>query len=218
MHLGREVWNSKKWRALLFLNSDRRMVISGRHYPFAIPQVMPEISAILENLEIVSQSLGQNWTECLKFNNSIRINDGGTIIEDNYELTIPYVIIHGYAYPLSDFIVENENRCYYNDLLHSTCYSLFIQRSYWYGRDYFKNHPVEVGKDAYCICCGEKVIIDTDLMVCEDCALTKTKEDSDRFFTCPICGEREYRDCGHWTYTDDNCDEMLVCRNCYQEN
>lgn len=214
--LGNFVWNSKKWRTLIFSNENRDILAIGRHYPFFIKGVFNYIRDIFIEHDLMSRNCG-SWIECIKeIKQSYISNSNNGLYHDKITLEYPHFVSNGKFINLRNIIKENPYKNFYNDLLFSSVAKPWVLKNYFYGYDYFKQRPIIIGKDAPCICCGQSIIEDTDLMVCPDCALTKTTEDSDRFFTCPECGERYYREDGEFVYQGE-IGTVLLCSKCAKD-
>ena len=214
--LGNFVWNSKKWRTLIFSNENRDILTVGRHYPFFIKGTFNWIGEILKKHDLMSRNCG-SWIETIKEIKQNYISQANDILYyDKVSLEYPHFFSNGTFINLRDIIKENLYKNFYNDLLFSSVAKPWILKNYFYGYNYFQQRPITIGEDAPCVCCGQSFIEDSDLMVCPDCALTKITEDSDRFFTCPECGGRFYREDGEFIYQGGE-GSVLLCSKCAKD-
>lgn len=216
--LGSLEWNSKKWRCLLFFSEHNNMIAMGKHYPFFLPNIIPFLDMVLEKAKIdETRSFIYNgyWQRAIDHIQTEVISEKGEVEEKNFPLDKRYIknTYTGLLKTLNKFILENEHRCYYNDLLYSSDYLPFIKKN-----DYAllrnKELPIQIGEDVYCLSCGERVLHYEDSMICEHCAVTKTDLEAGGVSICPICGSRFITDEGCWTTKYNNNWEDFVCPTC----
>ena len=162
------IWNSKKWRVLLFMSEDEKMIFMGRPYPF--------VSAVGINLirEKILPTI-MPWAKWGNFHEPTYIativdHYSGEAIEIEPSQKVP---IGGALLPLSYIIEDGNNTHHFNDLLHSTCYTpLYSQRYHPYnysGGTNIDRTKFKIGKKCRCPSCGEKYIDFGEKMLCEDC-------------------------------------------------
>lgn len=228
------LWNSKKWRTLLFFSEDLNMILAGRQYPFSSKEgldlLLKEINIIFNNCDydyryadwdneyITSNNLQKNW------------------LDDRY---IPY---QGKLYEMSNFIFDESN-LHFNDLLGSSCYTTpyYSTRGTIWGTVVAYSIPhFHIGSQVKCLKCEREYLKHSESFVCNNCYDGDTFEDywrceiCDGYITednvyagpngevmceychdqqvsyCPKCGASFYRIEG--TYSRDYDD--LVCPNC----
>ena len=210
-HFPEEVlWNSKKWRVLLFFANDKTMVFAGRQYPFTA-----NVGIDLIRTDVLPALCLGSWTKWVK--TSIRtMKDEKTGIEFLFTKMIP---VGNELVPFIEVVRDGADTYQFDDLLRSTIYSpMWSYRkktNYWdtegTGCSDAKLTKVIVGKACSCPSCGRNIISYTNLMCCPTCATTHGFDDSD-YYECEICGSM--------TFCDDMYDleysGMRVCPDCYR--
>lgn len=204
------LWNSKKWRVLLFFSGDKTMVFAGRPYPFTSSQGID----LLRTKILPALKLG-TWTEWGRPTvNTIRDE------ETNKDFSFVKMIPVGNELKRFDAVVRDRPDTYqFDDLLRSSVYSpLWSYRrrtNYWdtegTGCSDANATKVEVGRFCTCPVCGSGTISYTDMMCCPSCA-DDYGFDNEDYFECEICGSM--------TYCDDMYDlgysGLRVCPDCYR--
>jgi hypothetical protein len=204
------LWNSKKWRVLLFFSGDRTMVFAGRPYPFTADKGIDIIrSQILPALDLGS------WTNWGRPSVSYLRDD-----KSNMEFTFKKMIPIGNELRRFDEVVKDRPDTYqFDDLLRSSVYRpLWAYRkrhNYWdtegTGCSDANTTRVEVGRYCTCPVCGSGTVSYTDMMCCPSCADRYGFDDAD-YYECEICGSM--------TYADDMYDleysGLRVCPECYR--
>jgi hypothetical protein len=195
------LWNSKKWRTLLFFSEDLNMILAGRQYPFSSKEgldlLLKEIRKIFksddrfyadwDNEYITTKNLKNNW------------------LEGRY---VPY---RGKLFEMSEFI-QDESNLHFNDLLESSCY---ITPYYSTARNMWGNFPLytiphfHIGSQVKCLRCEEEYLEHSESFVCDNCYEGDVFED---YWHCEVCD-------GYITedniYTGPNGEAM--CEYCYNQ-
>lgn len=226
------LWNSKKWRMLLFFARNRRLFFAGRQYPFASENALAAIKEhIIPALTKYKSYEISEWT-----NNTIDewSNNGEVIpILDN-----TYIVVQNNIYDKYN-IIKDKSRLHYNDLLESSCYiPYYCYVDAPYNNIYIppESFQLPIGGEVLCLQCGKENIYNSEWMVCENC------EDSDCLY-CDCCGARIHSDeicyvpwgflcqecansecsycekCGCFDYTENMYiyDDEYYCYDCYHE-
>lgn len=213
-------WNNKKWRCLLFISEDKRMMFAGRPYPFAATGLLDKIREIVDLKKILIKNPGGFW----KFEQVIspwfntyfnKMNypgyEEGFILNDRFILGKDNCLVGMY-----DLIEDASNSMHYNDLLKSSCYVPYYA---WVGYDSlwsdfiypeFRSH-FTIGSTTYCLNCGRHIVKEPDTFLCEDCS--DIRYDEDRLLYCECCGESINEDDA--IFLSDN---SIVCRRCADNN
>ena len=211
-NFGPEVpWNSKKWRVLLFLSNDKKMIIAGRQYPFESKIGMDIVlNDLLKKIKIwsVFDYKWSDWNDFLM--SSVKLSNGLDI-----ELNEDYLVIGNELLPISDVVIDGVGAKNYNDVLNSSCYKPIYTFVYsdLFGHLYTtKNTKFVIGGYTYCLRCGRvECLTGEDTMLCIDCELEYGNSESDLFTICDCCGQRMYVDDGYSVGYD------ILCENCYRE-
>lgn len=203
------MWNSKKWRMLLFLSDGWDALFAGRQYPFFSPTA----------LELVQQhflsSIGKTKTVWTPWYND-SITDFG---RPNYkrswhnDLNARNVMLRGKIYDMFDLVEDGKNSQHFNDLTHSSCYIPY----YCWNDEYHLRRTRDrihftIGGEAPCLCCKNNHIGMTQLMRCDNCELDFGVGEDEYFAYCNCCERRAIRDDMVWVNSIDE----LVCPSCYE--
>jgi hypothetical protein len=194
-------WNSKKWRVLLYVSEDWRMIIAGRQYPFesqtgmdiVLKEFLPEVGLCKTEAEYA-------WTD---WNNTLithaQLTNGVETVFDS-----PYIPVGHTLMALEDLVKNGEGAKQFNDVLSSSCYKPIYTVKYvkylweesgghlttWPGGTSF-----HIGGFTYCLWCGEEECLEgADTMLCEECEFEHGHSESDLFTYCDSCGRRVYVD------------------------
>lgn len=213
-------WPSKKWRMLLFLAQEEKIVWAGRQYPFESKTILDQVGkAIVPIITGIPFCAGQswygkiyNWTEWsqdyVKPQADIRISDSYANIGGN--------LIN------KQTLIDSTNNLFYNDLLYSTKYTpSFMTRSGISGMvrlvDKYNQRfdiggvHLQVGKNPICPCCGRNYVEFSDELICVECDEAYGYEFNDEFVECHSCGRRIWREDAQ---EDDG---YFYCESCSEE-
>ena len=205
------LWNSKKWRMLLFFSNDTNMVFAGRQYPFSSRA----------GLEMVKEKLLFNqygdW-----YNDYIdKYNRNGKSAD--IQLKRQYVPIDGRLIDMKELIHDN-SELHFNDLLRSTYYQYpyyAYKYSPWFDREtgltIFEDTRFNIGSQVMCLKCGKYLIEESHSVVCNDCYYY-----DDDYYFCEYCGSRVEHDDVLFFEGDTYCPEcfyenVTYCRHCDTE-
>lgn len=204
------LWNSKKWRVLLFFSTDETLLLAGRQYPFFADQSLENI----RNKLLPQLNFG-HWT---KWKNTMMSGYEDKYSKENF--IFPNMIPVGDTLkPFKSIIHEPNVPLFFNDLLRSSCYSPMwsyrqSKNDYWWFNSTgtsSENTHLDIGEDCICPICGKNNIIYTDMMICSDCA-------NHYDYTSADYGECEV--CGNITHVDDLTTLVFsgarVCPHCYE--
>lgn len=217
-------WNSKKWRVLIHISEDWRMVISGRQYPFesktGIDLVLKQLLPTLEKFTIESDRFGR----------TLRWSEWQDEILESYELKSGFKLFFNHGYipiceelvPLDKVVKVGDGAKNYNDVLYSSCYKPIY--AFKYVPNYWEPEigsimtdinttKFTIGEYTFCLRCGEEeCITGADSMLCESCEFAFGHSENDMFTHCDNCGCRMYADDGY--YVGDE----IVCRDCFDRH
>ena len=208
------LWNDKSWRMLFFLSEDRNFAASGRHYPYAVPELEKKVALSLipvygwhsDTPSLREAPLYDKLVSSVENVSPFHLSENERLVCTNCEL-----------FKIGDIILTNEQRPseeprFYCDILWSCVYT---------PRFYFKGYPdkptISIGKyGCGCLCCGKDASCQSyGLPFCKDCFddLTKTGVSED-WWTCSCCGYQAH---------DDECKKMedrhgrVYCPDCYRD-
>lgn len=199
------LWNSKKWRMLVFFSENWDVIFAGRQYPFFS---MNALNTIMHYMSDNKMCTGY-WSEwhddkLTSFNYKGTNRDGGGLM-------YPYICISNEIMNLYDIVKDEPNSLHFNDLLRSSCYNPFYCFKYY--RPIGVVPKVRVGGRVPCVHCGNSHIVATDSMLCEDCELEFGDSSDDRFGYCDYCDRRISMDDGHWIHSHG----QVLCDWCYDQ-
>ena len=192
-------WNSKKWRMLLFFNTDYSFMMAGRQYPFF------ENSLLLPIRDEVNRMFETKFSGWFDYYRTM--DTAKSFLEDEdsshvYEFPYrdKYLCVENRLLSLKKFVQNGEGALQFNDLLESSSYtepyySFQLQRS-WSGNYY--NSPaikrngitkIKVGKKCKCLECGKEDITMSEAFLCNHCMIDENQAlDGDVFGQCEMCG------------------------------
>ncbi len=205
------LWNSKKWRTLLFLSNDWKLIFAGRQYPFT---TTTGIDFVKDNfLTRIGFGNFSKWSD-----KQIKdLTDPTSGLE--YYFKDKYIPVGNTLRPIKEVVVNKKGSLMFNDLLDSSCYiPMYAHKVYSnpFGIKIYEDGEssvVHIGGAVKCMCCGKENIEITESMMCNDCELKYGNCEDDMFCHCAKCGERMYYDDG--IYVSD--DEDIICPDCAEE-
>lgn len=199
-------WNSKKWRVLLYLSDNWDMIFAGRQYPFNCQASMDIVLRYFLKALKLPEDRFDGWHN--DYVSKILLNNG-----ENYTLSHRYLPIRHSLYEIENIVQDGKHSLQFNDLLNSSTYKeplyAIKDNTWWFGGEDVPHF--EIGKVVGCLNCEHNRIIDSEMMVCRDCAeeLGLFEEEG---YACECCGRRIYEDEEVWWVND-----LPVCSHCYDE-
>lgn len=219
------LWNSKKWRMLLFISEDRKVMFAGRQYPYAANKILDIIRTKCIELGLLDVENSWWWDEKVSSWSNETVssfnfkdpdgNDHSAALNDRY-----IVDGEGLLVPFRRIIKDANGSKHYNDLLYSSVYQPFYcyvstEYSYYPHTGLAKDWLV-LGGETYCIHCGEKLIDTEDSMLCYKCL----EEIGPKYYYCDNCGDAisfgDELQLGNGDYICQNCFDRCVsqCDKC----
>lgn len=215
--LGGIKWNSKKWRCLLFVSKDYKIITMGKHYPFFSFQIIPHIDHLLDEtkLNIYNGYYHNMWVSTFTEIKEERIDVNGDIetVVRNTDKRYFRNSFTGNLRSLNSIYQMNASACYYNDLIYSSDYLPYIKKAEHSIPRENRDERITIGENVYCLSCGERILDAGESMFCPQCTLDKTDLINSMVDICPQCGERFLTEEGQWEYNSSGWEE-LVCPNC----
>lgn len=216
-------WNSKKWRVLLYLSNDWKMIIAGRQYPFETSVGMDIVlKDLLPASKLLRDDKNRYWTDW----NNLLYSEVELTNRIKIEFDSSYVPIGNELISLDELVTNGEGSKQFNDVLLSSCYKPIYSMQYithfWdcnggYLTTNRKDTKFVIGGYTYCLWCGEKeTLLGADTMMCDTCELEHGTSENDMFTTCDCCGRRMYFDDGYGVGDEEVCEECYrkYCRRC----
>lgn len=202
------LWNSKKWRVLLFFSDKQDIIFAGRQYPFTSNNGLSEVRKnLLPFLKHSKLETYCDWTDPVI--KSVQDSYG-----HDYNLREPHMLIRDSIYNLYDEIEEPDIPLHFNDLLHSSFYKphyIAVNNYPWFRKEISKVH---IGANCKCVKCEQEYIQEADSFMCDTCELLYGTEINNRFAVCSCCDRRVLRE--KCTEVDDD-DESVVCEDCLKK-
>lgn len=226
------LWNSKKWRVLLYLSNDWKMIFAGKQYPFSTESGM---NILLEcfNKQIKTfprlsrwntpskKALWSNWTTFSLEECTCNLGENQKL---HYDFDINYYIpLSGGLTELKTLVQDAPGSKHFNDVLRSSCYKpmytqLIANKPYSKDNKYYTYATKDytnfiIGGHTTCLRCGKAEVIEScSTMMCYDCELHYGTSENDEFGYCACCDKRvEISNC---FYVNDE----VYCPICYDEN
>lgn len=198
------MWNSKKWRMLLFLSDHWNAMYAGRQYPFFSDTALN----MVKHYSIAALNLPGHWSNWHNDELTSYEFEGDIEHRDTTFFNSVYIPMKGHLYTKDELITDGENSQHFNDLLRSSCYTPY----YCWNKNHWRGVHFSIGAAAPCVRCGESHIITTDSMLCTDCELEYGNSEDEMFTTCDCCGRRIlYDESWFVESTGEN-----ICESCMQ--
>lgn len=195
-------WNSKKWRVLLYFAEDYEYIFAGKPYPFNSYEGLEQMRKVLCQLFNFNEEDWCPWTNPI----------GERIYDDQnreYSLKENYIWMRGSFLPLSTYVKDEEYSLHFNDVLRSSSYLPYYTAPFNWSYMPPYEHCIYVGGTVKCLHCGDRIIEETDTMLCPECSY-----EDDNAYYCEVCGCKILpEDEAHWM-TDDT----AVCDRCYHDS
>ena len=215
------LWNSKKWRCLLYLSDKWDCMFAGRQYPFFSSSALPIIREWM--MDCFFQEDEENWS---LWYNKLITNNGLDPEEkhwDNYQFdqSESFLFIGNQCYRMDELVIDPDDPLHYNDLLYSGCYiPYYMFKKAWRGCQRVAFH---IGTPNICClqCGGSNNPIESGrgTMLCDECQSKKAEDEM--YWTCSCCGRRYYCEDGGWVdstseYVCPECEhsETFICEEC----
>lgn len=221
-------WNNKKWRVLLYLANDWKMIYAGRQYPFSTDTGMKLILDKCLNKNVIPHPNLDSWSKpgyrakwsdwsdyAIKNKVKNKISDTMTIQYDLYDSYIP---MGGELISLHNIVKDAEGSKHFNDVLKSSfyepMYTQLVENGYWSNDDIYhscaSHSRFTIGAYTHCLRCGkEEVFEGGSTLMCYDCELKYGDTENDSFGFCSKCGTRIDMENAYW-YEDEP-----YCNDCY---
>ena len=205
------LWNSKKWRMLIFFDDAQESMFAGRPYPFDTPSALAAINKYLDKMFSPWGFHQHGWTDWSDA--TIRSVVDPRNNEDT-ELYSRYFLINHDLFSLGQMVHNGKETFHFNDLLNSSCYEPRLR--YREGHSMLPNHKryrFHIGDAAPCVCCGQANVAVSDSFMCIPCELKYGHSEDEVFCICSLCGDRGLR--SDFTYSEYHDD--YLCSYCYAE-
>lgn len=221
-------WNSKKWRVLLYLSNDWKMIFAGKQYPFSSLEGM---NAIIDKCFNASETTGFRKPNSYTYSGykgsswshwSDYTLPNPTVDNIVFDLDHNYIPVGGSIISLDELVVDGKGTKHFNDVLRSSCYkpmyTYLIEKGWWTDGHHYtladgRKTRFNIGKYTYCLRCGEREVMEmgSATMMCYDCEREYGTSESDVFCYCATCGERIEVDTAFWF------EEGYHCESCFHE-
>lgn len=212
-------WNSKKWRVLLYLSNDWKMIFAGKQYPFSTNSGMKFLIDECFNSKKLNYNkrLWIDWTTYTIPATERKVTDNITL---NYGLRSSYIPLQGTMIKLPDLVKDVEGSKQFNDVLRSSVYTpMYTQliAKEFYGDEYYslanQYTHFNIGNMTTCLRCGQHEIInDCSSMMCYDCEYEYGISENEDFGFCEKCNTRLEMNNAYFV-TD-----YVLCESCYDEH
>lgn len=205
------LWNSKKWRMLLFEAESGEILAAGRQYPFFSATALDQVTEAMVKAGVIqNKRYWTKWRDEIVPASAFTFQDGTVINPRREYYNINGILVDRYK----GFMDNVEGALNYNDLLHSSCYRPFLSWHWSNTAAYRDNNFFRIGSKAPCICCGKNDTFITNSMLCKECEIMYGHAESESISYCSICGDRFLTEEGQWVESTD----QFVCPHCLREN
>lgn len=217
------LWNSKKWRVLLYFSQDWKMIFAGKQYPFSSPVGMNLVLEWLNKNAI--QKPHAIWYDRVD-EDSYWLPWSDWTLDQVKKDDVTYHFYNGGYIPVKNKLVKTEDLVkdakgsqQFNDVLKSSCYkpmyTQLVYASTWnddvvcYANE---DSKFTIGGKTKCLRCGkEEVLFGSSTMMCYDCEWHYGTSESDAFCYCEECDTRIPTEEGYYV------GDRIYCKQCYDE-
>lgn len=214
-------WNNKKWRCWMFIDKARGIIYAGRQYPFFSRMALNLCRQTLFEPLNYFEKPKHDWDRYyigLPWKHNCIIGDAEVNGEAVYFSGV-HIFTNESAYRLDTWVQDANDSMHFNDLLRSSFYTpwtLAYKQEYLSRKIREQLPPLVIGGPVPCLMCGDTShnghICNSDVMVCESCALSHHDIEAEWITTCEECGTRIVRDD---SYCHDGC---YYCDGCVDEH
>ncbi len=228
-------WNSKRWRVLLFFDTNCNFVMASKQYPIQSTEALDFFREVHKEAHTGKYTCLNTFSPWHKDQvKSVQI-DG-----HEYKFAHPMIPVGHHMAPISKIYIPGQNALQYNDILKNETYNKEVRYSYltsnglWgiysnagivYSEEdnlrtcsylFTENELplITAGEEINCPVCGLDVLRTSDGILCDHCTIKYYKPevlDEDYFPTCDYCGEK-------FIYYEGVWDEgKRLCVNCAKE-
>ena len=202
------LWNSKKWRMLLFLEDKREALFAGRQYPFFSHTALVHVAHLFFRTFMKDSFFWSNW-----YNDYIcdfpRSKDVPT--RDTNLMFGRNVMLGGRVYAMNDLVSDGKDSQHFNDLMFSSFYVPYYCWTY-YPKDRTRLLHFSIGKAVPCVRCEEKQVNVEASMMCLECEAEVGTGENDYFTYCACCERRVPREYTRWVESADG----YLCPSCVE--
>lgn len=222
------LWNSKKWRVLLYLSNDWKMIFAGKQYPFSTSSGMELLIEKYFNIKIDNTCYRK--PNVYRFNSSykgstwspwtdVKISklDHSNI---HFEFYDDYIPLNEGILKITDLVKDASGSKHFNDVLRSSCYSpiyTYLLDNDWYGKKYAlaksSKTRFNIGHHTHCLYCGKEETMNSgsSTMMCYDCEKDYGVSVNEYFSFCHHCNQRIITENGYYV------EEEMYCNDCFNE-
>jgi hypothetical protein len=221
------LWNNKKWRVLLYLSNDWKMIFAGKPYPFSTEAGMnilidyfnhdPDDIYRKPKAKLRHRYKNAEWVNWTDYKIPI------PYIEDiRFDMESRYVPLNGGLLSVDELVKDADGSKHFNDVLYSSSYDFvytFIAETGWWGE---KRYPINdynstrfnIGYHTHCLFCGSEETMESGAasMMCYDCEYKYGQAVNDMFGFCDCCGARVEVDSSFFV------NDELYCADCYDKH
>lgn len=204
------LWNSKKWRMLLFVSDVQNAMFAGRQYPFFSPSAMDCVQeAFLTSMDKRVRAWTPWYNDFIKkfprFDGEVEIENADC---DGW-LDGRYISMGGTIFPTRSIIKEPQQPLFFNDLLDSSIYVPYYSWNRYANSEYQFN----IGDTVPCPGCnGKHNLYEGESMLCRHCQEQWYEDNSHYYCECCDASIRRSEAC----YVQGS--GQILCPACYEDN
>lgn len=202
------LWNSKKWRMLLFLEDEREALFAGRQYPFFSHTALSAV------MKLYIKSLSKEMFYWSNWYNDYLLDFPRSESAPMRDCSLTYgrnVMMGGRIYAMYDLITDAKNSQHFNDLIFSSCYVPYYCWTY-YPKNKKRLLHFSIGGAVPCIRCEDNNVDFEASMICLECEAEVGTGENDYFTYCACCERRIPRERGTWVESADG----YLCPDCLE--
>ena len=217
-------WNNKKWRCLFFQDSNNGQIWAGRQYPFFNARALNYVADALMLLDYFTEDKINDYLNshpwinrpqffCDTLRGDVFLTDNRLKVFNDTYVFLGHDDIK--IEKLRDYVHTDKDAMCYNDVIDSHTYAPYILRykipTAWIPRNL---HSFTIGAPAPCVCCGERPVAYSDMMLCKQCLLHETEFEHEAIRHCDGCGCRILEEEAHYDMDTD----YIYCDDCWKEH
>ena len=202
------LWNSKKWRMLLFLEDEREALFAGRQYPFFSNTALSHVS------QLFFANFSKDCYFWSKWYNDYLTEFPRAVAAPARDINVSFgrnIMMGGRVYAMNDLITDVKGSQHFDDLIFSSCYV-----PYYCWRYYPKNNRrllhFTLGAPVPCIRCEDNHVDFDASMICLECEAEVGEGENDYFTYCACCERRVPREYTRWVESADG----YLCPSCVE--
>lgn len=153
-------WNDKKWRMLVFLHPENKIVWAGRQYPFFSQDLLDK------SLDMINQMIGYTFSQ---WQHEYIDRFMMPVSFEERSLNDLYIYRYGTMFTRNQLIKDACYSAHYDDLLYSSTYVPYYSFNIYESVDPNSLPKITIGHSRKCARCGDFRNIGAEDFICGNC-------------------------------------------------